>query len=231
MKKTFKLKNLALSLAVAGAASVAMVPAASQAGVSANVGVFTDYVFRGFNQASDTGSPALQGGFDYEHDSGLFAGVWGSTMDYGYEYDLYAGWGGSFEGVDLGAAYTAYYYTDEDVYGDGAAFEEINLSAGYGPVSLAADFDVDSDNTNYIHYAISLDASSIAEGVSLTYGVTQTEDEKDGTEYKDAGYLDIGYSTTLDMGVDLGVNFVMADAGADDTSYLVVGLSKSFDLM
>ncbi|MEA1988147.1 MAG: TorF family putative porin [Pseudomonadota bacterium] len=231
MKKTFKLKNLALSLAVAGAASVAMVPAASQAGVSANVGVFTDYVFRGFNQASDTGSPALQGGFDYEHDSGLFAGVWGSTMDYGYEYDLYAGWGGSFEGVDLGAAYTAYYYTDEDVYGDGAAFEEISLSAGYGPVSLAADFDVDSDNTNYIHYAISLDASSIAEGVSLTYGVTQTEDEKDGTEYKDAGYLDIGYSTTLDMGVDLGVNFVMADAGADDTSYLVVGLSKSFDLM
>jgi len=231
MTKTFKLKSLALSLAVAGAASVAMVPATSQAGVSANVGVVTDYVFRGFNQSTDTGSPAIQGGFDYEHDSGLFAGIWGSTMDYGYEYDLYAGWGGTFNGVDLGAAYTAYYYTDEDVYGKGAAFEEINLSAGYGPVSVAADLDVDSDNTNYIHYAVSLDASAVAEGVSLTYGVTQTDKDSTGAKTKDAGYLDIGYSTTLDMGVDLGVNFVMADAGADDTSYLIVGLSKSFDLM
>ncbi|MDX1353152.1 MAG: hypothetical protein R3254_09070, partial [Thiomicrorhabdus sp.] len=78
---------------------------------------------------------------------------------------------------------------------------------------------------------VSLDASAIADGVSLTYGVTQTDKDSTGAKTKDAGYLDIGYSTTLDMGVDLGVNFVMSDAGADDTSYLIVGLSKSFDLM
>lgn len=231
MKKTLKLKTLALSLAVAGAASVAMVPAAAQAGVSANAGVFTDYIFRGFNQASSTGSPALQGGLDYESDMGVYAGIWASTMDKEYEYDLYAGWAGTVSDIDLGIAYTNYSYTDKVAYAPGAsAFEEINTSIGYGPVSFAMDFDVDPDNTNYIHYALGLDASSIAEGMSLTYGVTKT-DKNNGVKTKDAGYLDIGYATTLDMGVDLGVDFVMSDAGADDTSYLVVGLSKSFDLM
>lgn len=234
MKKTFPLKSLALSLAVAGAASVSMVPAAAQAGVSANVGVVSDYVFRGFNQASSKGRPAVQGGFDYEHDSGLFAGVWGSTLDTGYEYDLYAGWAGTFSGVDLGAMYTNYSYTDEKYLGSktkAGAFEEINLSAGYGPISVG--YDIGKDNTQpsssdeYTHYSISLDASAIAEGMSLTYGASKYENSNTG----DSGYLDVGYSTTLDMGVDLGVDMIFSDANTDDTTYFVVGLSKSFDLM
>jgi len=229
--KTLKLKTLALSLAVAGAASVAVVPAVSQAGVSANAGVFTDYIFRGFNQSTSSGTPALQGGLDYESDMGIYAGVWASTMDKEYEYDFYAGWAGTVSGVDLGIGYTNYSYTDKVAYAPGAsAFEEINTSIGFGPVSLAMDFDVDPDNTNYIHYAVGYDASAIAEGISLTYGVTKT-DKANGVKTKDAGYFDLGYSTSLDMGVDLGVNFVMSDAGADDTNYLVVGLTKSFDLM
>ena len=233
MKKTFKLKNLALSLAVAGAASVAMVPAASQAGVSANVGVFTDYVFRGLNQAADKGTPALQGGFDYEHDSGLFAGVWGSTMDQGFEYDLYAGWGGSFEGVDLGIGYISYMYSEDVGEADSgsSAFEEINLSAGYGPISIGYDLGTDNtvastDEDKYVHYSVSADMGAIAEGVSLTYGATKYDGADDAS-----GYFDIGYATTLDMGVDLGVNMILSDANTDDTTYFVVGLSKSFDLM
>jgi uncharacterized protein (TIGR02001 family) len=224
--KTLKLKTLALSLAVAGAASVAVVPAVSQAGVSANAGVFTDYIWRGMNQSAEgTGQPALQGGLDYEHDSGLFVGTWASTLDTGYEYDLYAGWGGSFEGFDLGAAYTAYMYT-EDSKTNELNFEEVNLSAGYGPVSLAYDINV-TKGSKATHYAVSLDAGSVAEGMSLTYGASNTNE----TGSKSQGYLDIGYATTLDMGVDLGVNVIMSDANTDDTTYFVVGLSKSFDLM
>jgi len=234
MKKALKLKTLALSLAVASAAAVSIVPAAAQAGVSANIGFVSDYVFRGFNQAASKGSPALQGGFDYEHDSGLFAGVWGSTLDTGYEYDLYGGWGGTFSGVDLGAMYTNYSYTDKDYLGSSTkagAFEEINLSAGYGPVSIG--YDIGKDNTpvgkstDYTHYSVSLDASSIAEGMSLTYGASAF----DGSSADDSGYFDVGYSTTLDMGVDLGVDMIFSDANTDNTSYFVVGMSKSFDLM
>ncbi|WP_127471344.1 TorF family putative porin [Thiomicrorhabdus aquaedulcis] len=230
MKKTLKLKTVLMSMALAGSAAMAVAPATSHAGVSANAGFVTDYIFRGFNQQEDTPSPALQGGLDYEHDSGLFAGVWGSTMEHGAEYDLYAGWGGNFGGVDLGAAYTSYSYTDKKIYGGKAgAFEEINLSTGFGP--LSATYDLGQDNTvestaedKYVHYSVSLDAGAVAEGVSLTYGETKY-DKADA-----AAYFDIGYSTEVE-GFDFGANVIMSGANTNDTTYFVVGLSKSFDLM
>jgi uncharacterized protein (TIGR02001 family) len=65
---------------------------------SANVGLTTDYIFRGMSQTQE--SPAIQGGFDAT--CGMFyAGVWASSLDWGpddngqtaasIEMDLYAG--------------------------------------------------------------------------------------------------------------------------------------------
>ena len=225
MKKAFQLKTLLLSMAVAGAATMAIAPAAAQAGVSANAGFVTDYIWRGMNQSAEgTGQPALQGGLDYEHDSGLFVGTWASTMDQGYEYDLYAGWGGSVKGFDLGATYTAYMYT-EDSSTNELNFQEVNLSAGYGPVSIGYDINVTEDAKD-THYSVSLDASAVAEGISLTYGAT--DDGVSGTP--SMGYFDIGYATDVE-GFDLGVDVIFSDANTDDTTFFVVGLSKSFDLM
>lgn len=48
--------------------------------LSANVGFTTDYVFRGISQTS--GNPAIQGGIDYGHSSGLYAGIWGSNVSW-----------------------------------------------------------------------------------------------------------------------------------------------------
>ncbi len=39
----------------------------------------SQYIYRG--RAMSGGDPAIQLGLDYEHDSGLFAGLWGSTID------------------------------------------------------------------------------------------------------------------------------------------------------
>lgn len=39
----------------------------------------SQYIYRG--QAVSDGDPAIQLGLDYEHDSGLFAGIWASTID------------------------------------------------------------------------------------------------------------------------------------------------------
>ncbi len=53
---------------------------------SANVGLFSEYYFRGISQTDD--APALQGGFDWSaslgKDSGLgvYLGVWGSNVDF-----------------------------------------------------------------------------------------------------------------------------------------------------
>jgi len=47
---------------------------------SANVGFTTDYIFRGISQTS--GNPAVQGGIDFAHASGLYAGIWGSNVSW-----------------------------------------------------------------------------------------------------------------------------------------------------
>ena len=69
---------------------------------TANVGVVSDYVFRGISQSQH--QPALQGGVDYAHSSGFYVGTWASTIEwvdrktYSYqkdnnvEIDLYGGY-------------------------------------------------------------------------------------------------------------------------------------------
>lgn len=76
--KTKLLNSLMLAaLAVPG---VALAEAASPHTVSANVGFTTDYIFRGIAQTSH--NPAVQGGIDYSHASGLYAGMWGSNVSW-----------------------------------------------------------------------------------------------------------------------------------------------------
>jgi uncharacterized protein (TIGR02001 family) len=45
-----------------------------------NVGLFSQYIFRGLTQTDR--KPALQGGFDYAHSSGFYAGVWASNVSW-----------------------------------------------------------------------------------------------------------------------------------------------------
>ena len=70
------------AIMAAGAAALAMGSAgASAATFSGNVAVATDYVFRGVSQTQER--PAIQGGFDAAFDSGFFAGIWASHVDFG----------------------------------------------------------------------------------------------------------------------------------------------------
>ena len=47
---------------------------------SANVALSTDYMYRGGSQTNE--QPAISGGFDYGHSSGLYAGLWASNVDF-----------------------------------------------------------------------------------------------------------------------------------------------------
>jgi len=49
--------------------------------ISANVALTTDYVWRGISQNQE--DPALQGGFDYAHDSGFYLGAWAANVNFG----------------------------------------------------------------------------------------------------------------------------------------------------
>jgi len=69
-----------LMLAAASGTSTAADEPASPYAFTANVGLATDYIFRGISQTSH--DPALQGGIDYAHSGGFYAGVWGSNVSW-----------------------------------------------------------------------------------------------------------------------------------------------------
>lgn len=48
--------------------------------VTGNISVVSQYIFRGLSQTN--GDPALQGGVDYSHASGLYAGTWLSNISW-----------------------------------------------------------------------------------------------------------------------------------------------------
>lgn len=118
---------------------------------SANVGIFTDYNFRGFTQTDK--NPAIQGGFDWSHETGVYAGVWASNVDFNdgsqasIEMDAYGGFAGEVNGVgyDIGFIYYAY---------PGAAsaldynFWEVAfaLSTDVGPASVSAGVNYSPNN-------------------------------------------------------------------------------------
>jgi len=106
----------------------------SYAGVSANVSFTTDYIWRGMTQSD---GPAVQGGFDYEADSGFYASFWGSNVNFnngnGQELDYYAGYGFSLGDVGVDVGYITYDYPDSD---PDLKFEEIYLGFSIGDLGL-----------------------------------------------------------------------------------------------
>lgn len=84
-----------------------------------NVGIFSQYIFRGLTQTNR--DPALQGGFDYSHSSGLYAGTWASNISWlrdggsyngggSLEWDFYGGFKGNFGKTDFTYDVGALYY-------------------------------------------------------------------------------------------------------------------------
>ncbi len=80
---TFKKTTLALAIsALAGGAMAqsapAPAPAPEKSPITANVTVVNDYRYRGISQSNF--KPAIQGGFDYAHESGFYIGNWNSSI-------------------------------------------------------------------------------------------------------------------------------------------------------
>ncbi len=120
-----------------------------------NAAVVSDYRFRGISQTYK--EPALQGGLDYSHSSGLYLGTWASTLSRlsfpkgnGIELDLYGGYKWEVAKdtmLDVGVLH--YYYSGaswSSLAGNGGANQKFNnteiyLGASYkwlsGKVSYA----------------------------------------------------------------------------------------------
>lgn len=202
---------------------------------SANVTLTSDYVYRGITQTNE--DPALQGGFDYAHDSGFYLGVWASSLEFqseveteidvpegekkvvdvnpdfgSMEVDVYGGFAGEFQngvGWDVGALY--YLYPDQNEDG-GVDYDFLEL---YG--SLSYEWDTEYKPTANVGVAYSPDF----------YG----EDDRGIWVHGGLGF------SIMDM-VDPYISIGYQDVEGDKTSpdgfdylYYAVGISKSIDIL
>jgi Bacterial protein of unknown function (Gcw_chp) len=126
-----------LTLSVAAALSAPMLAAAeTPSPVTGNLSIVSDYRFRGISQTYE--GPAVQGGIDYSHPSGIYLGNWNSSVSSlvytggsGIEMDFYGGWKTTFGdiGLDIGTIY--YYYPKAEFQGDKFDNWEVYVGASW----------------------------------------------------------------------------------------------------
>ncbi len=220
-----------------------------------NLGVASDYQFRGLDQ---TNGLAAQGGLDYVHDSGLYAGGWATRNRSagGGEFDLYGGYTRPLQlfglltaTLDAGAA--GYVYTGERaaVLGGGSQdFAELYGGLAAGPASFKASFAPDYAGRGapgwYLQGAIRYPlAWGFKLRATLGYGLGQGVQRQTATLSADGrGHTYLDYALRLSRGLpwwDLtawaevaGTDLHLAGSaqGGSGQPKFLVGLRKDFDL-
>ena len=178
---------------------ISLASVSSYAGVSANVSFTTDYIWRGMTQSD---GPAVQGGFDYEADSGFYAGFWGSNVNFnngnGQELDYYAGYGFSLGDVGVDVGYITYDYPDSD---PDLKFEEIYLGFSFGDLGLTYASGQD-EAPDYVEVSYGIGP------VSISYG--------DYDEFGENTLISYGFACgSYECGISL-YDFSDAGYGADE---------------
>lgn len=192
--------------------------------ISANVTLASDYTFRGISQTDE--KPAIQGGFDYEHETGLYIGTWWSNVNFGYatqpedsysnastEADFYGGFAGETDGgfgYDIGYIYFDY-KGDSDF-----DYQEFALAFSYVGVTLGVNYSDEYLGNGgpdfwypYAEYSLSLpwDLS-----LDFHYGYNDASDADYDFFGSDDTYSD--WSVTLGasaLGLDWAVAYVDTD--------------------
>ncbi len=134
-------KRIPLTLAAAVLAATGTVTAQA-AGLSGNISMTNNYIFRGVTQTSD--EAAVQGGLDWENDSGVYLGTWISNLSGGgYEWDLYGGYKFDAGPVGLDVGFISYEYPVTNDY-----YRELYVNGSWKMLSFGAAFTVDSKTDN-----------------------------------------------------------------------------------
>ena len=203
---------------------------------SGTLALTSDYVFRGFTQASE--DPAIQGGFDWDSGAGFYLGTWGSNVNFGdgdeasVEIDVYGGYAGEIDGLsyDIGILYYWYpgaagalNYDFWEVYGSmGYDFGATTLTFGllYSPENFG-----DTDDGLYFQSGISV---PLGDQFSIDANLSYYDlDPAFGENYFD---WNIGATLSLEW-FDANVRYIDTDisncAGICDAR-VVFSISRSF---
>ena len=249
MKKTLLAVTLAALTSGAATTVLAADPKAPEPEftLSANVALVSDYRFRGLSQTNR--KPALQGGFDFEHKSGFYAGNWNSSISWitdagnlgassGLESDFYLGYATEAAGfgIDVGNIY--YYYAGSNINGN-VPTNEVYLGLSYGPVTLKTSYTTSkgyfsaADSRGTLYYSLAAEIP-VSDAVSLTAAYGYTQGKGGMAVSKGSDYL-VGVAFDIGQGWSLGLSVIGAsgnykaftNGAANGNSQAVLSISRS----
>ena len=223
------------------ACAAAMAAPAAQAELSANIGVTSDYLWRGVTQNDH--EAAVQGGIDYSHNfiegngstHGFYTGLWTSTLSSesdSQELDGYFGFSGEISDLGYDVGYIYYKYLNQD----GADFSEIYgslswkwLTGGlaYTVWGEAADTEPFTEGDLYYYASAAFDLAPLSPMLD-GWGVGFTAGYYDFDAGSDFDYTQLQMDITKSAG-DFG-DFTLTVANEDltDDTSLAVSWSKTF---
>ena len=185
--------------------------------VTSNVALVSNYLYRGISQTG--AGAAIQGGFDYAHVSGLYAGAWGSSISWlgdagvattaGLELDTYAGYKGAVSDVSYDVGFLRYNYPG--TYAVGAVKADTDEIYGAATYSIV---------TAKVSYALG-DLFGLAKAKGSTYFELNAA----------YPFADTGITAGAHYGVQTvkGVNADLAKAAGSDPTYTDYKLSVAKD--
>jgi uncharacterized protein (TIGR02001 family) len=247
MKKIATPLMLAMSLAFAGNALAQAAPAAPESTMSFNVGGVNEYRYRGISQSRfDT---ALSGGADYADKSGVYVGVWGSSIKWikdaggkaNTEVDYYGGYKFTVGDVGYDIGFLHYDYSGNALK-PSANTNEFYGAATMGPVTLKYSQSTgnlfgfaNSKGSSYVDLTATFD---LGDGYSLVPHIGYQAVKGAGNGIY--SYTDTALTLGKDLGNGLAASAAIIGTNAKTGSYvspagkqlgksgLVVGLKYSF---
>ncbi len=221
MKKTLLIAAVAVSALFAGSAVMAQ----DSNGLSYNIAVTSNYVWRGVSQTN--GDQALQGGIDYKKGN-YYVGVWGSNVSFDApkpgqhadtEVDLYGGIAPTVGdwSFDFGAIAYTYPGADSENYGELKA--GVSHAMGKGTIGAVMYLPVETMDNPYYEINASL---PLSDKLSISGAIANNEANKDEA---DANYTGLcGNADAKNCGVkyttfNVGATYNLTDSLSLDVRY------------
>jgi len=234
-----------LSLAVLSAFSIPTLSFAEDAAPASphsftyNVGLYSQYIFRGLTQTAE--KPAIQGGVDYSHSSGLYAGAWGSNISWledggGYnnsslELDLYGGFASTLgeTGVGYNVGVLQYIYPGDRI---SSAIRSAETTEAYGSLSykwLQAKVSVvasdgafglkNADGSYYAELNANYPIGETGFTVNAHAGRQEFKGKTNGADNDLASYTDWKLGVTKSWSNSVNVGAYYTDTNGRDSAY------------
>ncbi len=224
-----KASVLLTALALSGAAFAQTKAPEPDYTLSFNVGVVTDYRYRGISQSRL--KPAVQGGIDFAHKNGFYIGTWASSIkwikdipggDASVEVDVYGGYKGTAGPVGYDVGLLTYIYPDNNL-SPSADTTELYVAGTMGPATLKYSHAVtnlfgfaNSKNSYYLDLSVPFD---LGNGWSVTPHIGYQK-VKNNSAFS---YTDYSLAVGKDFGNGFSASATLVGTDSDDALYVTPG--------